>query len=212
MGGEGRPGVVVLATRNAGKVRELRTLLADLPLLVETLDDHPEVGRLPETGETFEENAASKAATVARATGLTALADDSGIEIDALGGAPGVHSATFLGPGASDADRCRWVLERMAGVEEEMRTARFRSVVAVASPDGRLSTFEGTCEGLIAMEPLGEGGFGYDPIFLVRTHGRTMAELSLDEKNEISHRARAVRSAVAHLRKAAGPPGGLPGA
>lgn len=200
----GGPRTLVLATRNPGKVRELRALLAGLPLLVETLDDHPEVGELPETGETFEENAISKAAAVAHATGLTALADDSGLEIDALGGSPGVHSATFLGPQASDVDRYRWVLERMQGVEEEMRTARYRAVVAVASPDGRVSTFEGTCCGRITPEPQGGGGFGYDPVFLVPEHGRTMAELSVEEKNRISHRAKALRSALAHLSTAAG--------
>lgn len=190
---------IVLATRNRGKIRELRTLLADMPVRVLTLDDYPAIPPLAETGETFEANAISKATTVARLTGRIALADDSGLEVDALGGAPGVNSATFLGPHATDADRCAWVLARMLGVEEERRSARFRAVVAVSTPDGTVSMFEGTCEGRIADAPRGTGGFGYDPIFYIPEHGRTMGELSLESKNAISHRSRALQAARAHL-------------
>ncbi len=195
---------IVLATRNRGKIRELRALLADLPVRVLTLDDYPAIPPLPETGETFEANATSKAATVARLTGRIALADDSGLEVDALGGAPGVHSATFLGPHATDADRNAWVLARMRGVEEEHREARFRAVVAVSTPDGAVRTFEGTCEGRIAGAPRGAGGFGYDPIFFVPEQGRTMGELPPEAKNAISHRARALWAARDHIASLVG--------
>jgi XTP/dITP diphosphohydrolase len=190
---------LVLATRNPGKVREFTAMLRDLPVAVLTLDDLPAVPLLDEPGETFEANAAAKAVAVARRTGMLALADDSGIEVDALGGAPGVHSATFLGPGATDADRNAWVLERLRDVPPERRGARYRAVVAVATPDGSVRTFEGRWEGRIADAPRGAGGFGYDPIFLLPELGRTAAELSLDEKNRRSHRARALAAARAYL-------------
>ncbi len=195
---------IVLATRNPGKLRELRALLEGLPVRVLTLDDYPGVPALPETADTFEGNARSKATAVALMTGRIALADDSGLEVDALGGAPGVHSATFLGEGATDADRIAWVLERMRGVEDDRRTARFRAVVAVSTPDGAVRTFEGICEGRIAAAPRGAGGFGYDPIFFLPAHGCTMGELPVESKNAISHRARALRAARAHLASLAG--------
>jgi XTP/dITP diphosphohydrolase len=189
------PPVVVLATRNPGKVRELSALLADLPLEVKSLLDFPDMPFLVEEGATYAENAIAKALTVSRATGQEALADDSGIEIDALDGAPGVHSSRWLGEDASDADRNTAVLERLRGVSPEARTARFRAVVAIAQPDGTVRTFEGVVEGRIAERPAGREGFGYDPIFLVQGEGRTMAELDSQIKNRISHRARAVRAA-----------------
>jgi len=190
---------IVLATRNRGKARELRALLAGLPVQVRPLDDFPSIQTVPESGETFEANAIAKAVTVLRLTGCTALADDSGIEIDALGGAPGVHSATFLGPAATDADRNTWVLERLRGVPEEARTARYRAVVAIATPDGTVRTFEGTCAGRIAEAPRGQDGFGYDPIFVVAADRLTMAELPPEVKNRISHRARALEAARPYL-------------
>jgi XTP/dITP diphosphohydrolase len=193
------PVVIVLATRNRGKLRELEALLAGLPVRIRTLDDYPEVPVLPETGRTFEANAVGKATTVARLTGQIALADDSGIEIDSLGGAPGVDSATFLGPAATDEDRNTWVLGKLRGMDEGLRAARYRAVVAVAEPGGVVRTFEGTCEGRIAVEPRGHYGFGYDPIFLVPAYGRTMAELPPDVKNRISHRAKALAAAREHL-------------
>ena len=196
-GGEQR--VIVLATRNRGKVRELEALLAGLPVRVRTLDDYPTVPILPETGDTFEANAKDKALTVARLTGCLALADDSGLEVDALGGAPGVHSATFLGGDATDLDRNDWVLGRLRGMEEGLRTARYRAVVAVATPDGAVTIYEGTCKGRIAERPRGDHGFGYDPIFFVPAYGRTMAELPPEIKNEISHRGRALAAARDHL-------------
>ncbi|MGH2452558.1 MAG: XTP/dITP diphosphatase [bacterium] len=196
--------VVVLATRNPGKVRELSALLADLPLEVKSLLDFPDMPSLVEEGATYAENAIAKALTVSRATGQEALADDSGIEIDALDGAPGVHSSRWLGEDASDADRNAAVLERLRGVSPDARTARFRAVVAIAQPDGTVRTFEGVVEGRIAERPAGREGFGYDPIFLVQGEGRTMAELGSQIKNRISHRARAVRAARSVLAALAG--------
>jgi XTP/dITP diphosphohydrolase len=190
---------IVLATRNRGKVREMQALLVGLPVRTRTLDDLPDVPILPETGDTFEANAKEKAELVVRLTGCISIADDSGIEIDALGGAPGVQSATFLGPSATDEDRNLWVLRKLRGVAGGLRTARYRAVIAVAAPDGSIRTFEGTCEGRIAEAPRGEGGFGYDPIFVVPAYGRTMAELPAEIKNQISHRAKAIASARGHL-------------
>lgn len=190
---------VVLATRNRGKVRELEALLEGLAVWVRTLDDYPHVPVLPEDGGTFEENAIGKAVSVARLTGEIALADDSGLEVDALGGAPGVASATFLGPAATDDDRNRWVLSRLRGLDAGLRTARYRAVIAVALPDGSVRTFEGTCEGRITEQPRGHHGFGYDPIFFVPAYGRTMAELPPEIKNRISHRALALAAARPYL-------------
>jgi XTP/dITP diphosphohydrolase len=193
--------VLVLATRNVGKARELRALLGGLDVDLRTLDQYPAVPPLPEPGETFVQNATSKAATVAGLTGEIALADDSGLDVDALGGAPGVHSATILGPDATDEDRYRWVLDRLQGVEDSGRGARFRAVVAVARPDGEVRTFEGTCEGRVASGPRGAHGFGYDPIFYLPEYGQTMAELAPETKNRISHRRRALDAALHYLRE-----------
>ncbi len=190
---------IALATRNQGKVREFQALLAGLAVDLRTLDEFPHVPLLPETGGSFAANATSKAATAARLTGLIALADDSGLEIDALGGAPGVNSATFLGPEATDEDRNAWVLDRLRGTPDDHRTARYRAVVAVATPDGAVRTFEGTCEGRIAGGPRGTEGFGYDPIFFIPACGRTMGELAPDVKNRVSHRAKALEAARGYL-------------
>jgi XTP/dITP diphosphohydrolase len=202
--------VIVLATRNRGKLRELEALLAEFPVRVRTLDAYPNVPTLPEIGDTFEANATSKARTVARLTGHIALADDSGLEVDMLGGSPGVNSATFLGPAATDEDRNTWVLGKLRGFEEGLRTARYRAVVAVASPDGTVRTFEGTCEGRIADRARGDEGFGYDPIFFVPAYGRTMSELTPEIKNQISHRARALAAARGYLVSLISPAGGPP--
>jgi len=190
---------IALATRNQGKVREFQALLAGLAVELRALDQFPHVPVLPETGDSFAANATSKATTVARLTGHIALADDSGLEIDALGGAPGVDSATFLGPKATDEDRNTWVLGRLRGMPEGLRTARYRAVVAVATPDGDARTFEGVCEGRIAEGPRGAEGFGYDPIFFVPAYGRTMGELTPDLKNRISHRAKVLEAARGYL-------------
>jgi XTP/dITP diphosphohydrolase len=201
---------IALATRNRGKVREVQALLAGLSVELRALDEFPGIPALPETGDSFAANATEKALTVARLTGCITLADDSGLEIDALGGAPGVESATFLGPAATDDDRNTWVLGRLRGIPEGLRTARYRAVVAVATPEGAVRTFEGTCEGRIADSPRGTEGFGYDPIFFIPAYGRTMGELPPEIKNRVSHRARALEAARGYLEavaKGGGPPG-----
>ncbi len=194
----------MVATRNEGKRAELVRLLAGLPFQVRSLRDYPDLPPVPEEGTTYEENAIRKATAVARATGEIALADDSGLEVDALGGEPGVHSARLLGESATDAARNAEILRRLVGVPWERRTARYRAVVAVALPDGRVYTFAGSCEGIIAHTPRGSGGFGYDPIFYVPSLGRTMAELSPEEKDRISHRGKAMAQARAFLQALAG--------
>ena len=188
---------LMLATTNPGKVREFKALLGQYELMqgltLLTPQDWP--GPLPEveeTGATFAENARLKAVTLAQATGLPALADDSGLCVDALGGEPGLHSARWAGAGVSDKERNARLLERLAGVPAEERTARYVCVVSLALPDGRSTEAEGICEGVILEMPHGSNGFGYDPLFLVPELGRTMAELAETEKNQVSHRAQAV--------------------
>lgn len=184
---------LLIATNNRGKVREYQELLAGLPLEITFPAEEGYWLEVEESGETFEENACLKARAFARHSGLLTLADDSGLEVDALGGAPGVYSARYAGPGASDADRYRKLLADLAEVPEDQRSARFRCVIAVARPDGRVETAAGACEGQIGFEPRGDYGFGYDPVFIVAGQGgKTMAELAPDVKNRISHRARAV--------------------
>jgi len=187
---------LLVATNNPGKIREYRELLARLPASVTFPAEEGLALDVSENGPTFEENARIKALAYVQASGLLTLADDSGLEVDALGGAPGVHSARYAGPEASDADRVRKLLAAMADVPAGMRGARFRCVVAVARPGGPVLTAEGTCEGEIGMAPRGSHGFGYDPIFVVRGYGgQTMAELPPGLKNRISHRARAMAAA-----------------
>jgi XTP/dITP diphosphohydrolase len=183
------PRRLLLATRNPGKLAELRTLLADLPIEVAVADSAPEVA---ETGATFSENALLKARAVAAWSGEWALADDSGLEVDALGGRPGVFSNRYAGPDASDADRNARLLAEMEGVPEAARTARFRCVAALAAPDGRAWTREGECRGRIARALRGTHGFGYDPLFLLPDRDLTMAELTPEEKSRVSHRGRAL--------------------
>jgi XTP/dITP diphosphohydrolase len=190
---------LVLATRNPDKVREITAIYAHLDLDLHTLREWPAVGELPEDAGTYAGNAASKAAAVAAATGLIALADDSGIEIDALGGRPGVHSRRFLGEAATDAERNARVLALLERVPDAQRTARYRAAVAIARPGGDVRIFEGACEGRIAPQARGGGGFGYDPVFLLPREGRTMAELPPEVKNRLSHRARALRAAEPYL-------------
>lgn len=197
---------LVLATRNAGKLAELRAALAGLdpPLELLSLDDFPDADTVEETGATLEENARLKALSALQATGLPSLADDTGLHVDALGGEPGVHSARYAGPdGDSAANRAK-LLAALEGVPAARRGARFRCVLALASPGPSPGTVEcdfvdGIAEGAIAEAPLGSGGFGYDAIFLVGNDGRTMAELSSDEKNLVSHRGRAVRALRAFI-------------
>jgi XTP/dITP diphosphohydrolase len=184
----------VVATRNRGKLREIVPLLAGLPFTLHTIDELAPDAELREDGDTFEANALAKARQAARATGLPAIADDSGLEVDALAGAPGVHSARYAGLPCDDARNNAKLLEALLGVPAPRR-ARFRCVAAFVDPAGGDELARGgACEGEILAEPRGELGFGYDPLFLVPARGRTMAELPLDEKNRLSHRAAAFRA------------------
>jgi len=186
---------LLIATNNPGKVREYKDLLRNLPVAVEITYPVQEglALEVEESGETFEENARLKALAFAQASGLLTLADDSGLEVDALDGRPGVRSARFAGPGASDVDRYQKLLSELANVPASQRSARFRCVVALAQPDGTVHTADGICEGEIGFDPRGEHGFGYDPVFVVAgSGGQTMAELSPETKNRISHRGRAL--------------------
>ncbi len=185
---------ILIATRNPGKLREFAALLADLPVEWLTLDDAGITAEVEERGATFEENARLKAAGYARESGLWTLAEDSGLEVDALNGEPGVFSARYGGPGLDDTDRYRLLLRNLEDVPTEERTARYRSVIAVATPQGEIVTADGVREGLIAHEPRGSHGFGYDPIFWLPGYRMTMAELAPEAKNEISHRALSVKA------------------
>jgi len=196
------PRTLVIGTRNAGKVREIAAILAPLPVDLVPLDALGDIPPVPETGETLEANARAKALGYARATGQWALADDSGLMVDALGGAPGVRSARFGGEEADDAANNAALLRALAGHPSETWTARFRCVAALATPDRVLAVTEGTCEGVITDRPAGTNGFGYDPHFYLPDCGRTMAQLPAEEKNRISHRARALsamKDRLAHL-------------
>jgi XTP/dITP diphosphohydrolase len=185
---------ILVATRNPGKLREYAHLLADLPVEWLTLDQAGITLEVEETGDSFLTNARLKAAAYARAGGLLTLADDSGLEVDALGGAPGVNSARYAGPGASDRERYELLLSKLKGVPQAQRSARFVCVVAIAMPHGAIRTTRGEVRGRIIDQPRGEHGFGYDPVFWLEERGCTMAELPPDEKNKISHRARALRA------------------
>ena len=186
---------LLIATHNQGKLREYRALLADLPLKVVNLDEAGVDFDVDETGTTFAENALLKARAYAAATGLLTWADDSGLEVDALDGAPGVYSARYAGPDATDEDRYRKLLHTLAAQPDAPRTARFRCVVALVTPDGAAYTTDGVCPGVIIDEPRGSHGFGYDPVFLLPDLGQTMAELPPATKNRISHRGRAAAAA-----------------
>ena len=188
---------VVVATTNAGKFAEIRAALRDLDLRLAPLTAFPQVGELPETGDSFEANALQKARACREATGLPVMADDSGLEIDFLDGRPGVHSSRFAGDNASDEERNRLVLDMMRDAGPGQRTARFRCVIALVGLCDEPIIVEGVCDGQIATAPRGEHGFGYDPIFLLPDRGVTMAELPREQKNLISHRG----NALSELRK-----------
>jgi XTP/dITP diphosphohydrolase len=186
-----------MATRNPGKIRELQALLQDSGVTLLSLADFPQLPEIPEAGTTFAENAAAKAMTVARRTGHAALADDSGLMVDALKGAPGVFSARYAQDRTSpappqDADNWQKLLDELKGVPWDERGARFVCELALATPDGRLLKARGECAGIIALEPRGNTGFGYDPVFWVPEHSATMAQLGPEIKNRISHRAKAL--------------------
>lgn len=193
---------LLIATRNPGKVAEFADIMNDLKVDWLSLADLGITQEVAETGSTFTENAILKARAYAAAAGVLTLADDSGLEVDALGGAPGVQTARFGGPGLSHEARFRLLLARMADVPEEQRTARFRCVIALATGAGEvLATAEGVCEGHIAKEPAGSYGFGYDPIFVVAEKGVTMAQLPPEIKHPLSHRGRAIQALAPQLKQ-----------
>ncbi|OQW34033.1 MAG: non-canonical purine NTP pyrophosphatase [Nitrospira sp. SG-bin1] len=191
---------ILLATRNSDKVRELTALLGDLKIRIRTLAEFPTAPEIEEDGMTCEANALKKAREIAFATGLPAVADDTGLEVDALGGRPGVFAARYAGEGATYEDNCRKLLKELDGVPSGKRTARFITVAALAMPEGQCRISTGTLTGAIAETCAGSRGFGYDPVFFVPELGRTLAELTTEEKNRISHRAKAFRSMADILR------------
>ena len=182
---------IVLATRNRHKGEELMALLGDLGITIRTLADFPDAPDVDEDGATCAANAIKKAVEIARAIGMTAVADDTGLEVDALGGRPGPFAARYAGEGATYEDNCRKLLQELSGVPRERRTARFVTVAAIASPGGDARTTQGILEGLITETCVGDRGFGYDPVFFVPGLGKTLAELMPEEKNRVSHRAKA---------------------
>ena len=192
---------LLIATHNKGKLRELTELLGDVPYELVSLDDLGIHHDVEEAGSTFEENAVLKAETYCELTGIKTLADDSGLEVDALGGEPGVRSARYAGSDATDAERVEFLLGKLDGKDPDTWSARFRCVIAIAEPGRPTSLHPGSCEGRVVSEPRGANGFGYDPIFLFPDIGLTMAELSDDRKNRVSHRAKAARNAARSLRE-----------
>ncbi len=182
---------VVLATRNPDKRAELAALLGDLGIKIRTLADFPDAPEVVEDGDTCRANAVKKAIAIARHTGLPAVADDTGLEVEALGGRPGVHAARYAGESATYEDNWRKLMRALEGVPRQRRRARFITVAAVATPPDKVEVAEGMLDGVIAEAPAGAQGFGYDPIFFVPQLGKTLAELAPGEKNRISHRARA---------------------
>ncbi len=195
---------LLLATNNKGKIREYKSLLKGIPYEIVTLAGQGITTEVNEVGGSFEENAKLKASTLAAQSGLLSLADDSGLEVDALGGEPGSLSHRYAGEGATDADRINYLLLRLKDVSDKERTARFRCVIAIATPDGNVELCTGECRGLITTAPRGKQGFGYDPIFYLPELGKTMAELTLEEKNRVSHRAKAAAKAKELLINMAG--------
>ncbi len=192
---------ILLATGNPGKVKEFKDLLSDMPFHIYCLKDLDENFQVIEDGMTFSENAVKKAVQAAKQFQMLSVADDSGLEVDALGGEPGVYSARYAGPEADDEANNDKLLANLAGVPDAQRTARFRCSIAVADPQGNVQTADGVCEGRIGYERRGQNGFGYDPLFYVPEFDQTFAELCLDIKNTISHRARAFQQAKEILRK-----------
>ncbi|WP_026671533.1 XTP/dITP diphosphatase [Alkalihalobacterium bogoriense] len=183
---------LIIATKNKGKLKEFESMLTPLGFSVTSLLDYPDIPDVEETGLTFAENAFLKAMTVARHFQKPVIADDSGLCVDALSGQPGVHSARYAGVEKNDAKNNEKLIHDLKHVKEEERTARFHCALVLAYPDGKEEVFEGTCEGVITTEPKGSNGFGYDPLLLIPSKGKTMAELTMEEKNEISHRKKAL--------------------
>jgi XTP/dITP diphosphohydrolase len=190
---------LLIATRNRGKLKEIQQLLKGRDIVVKGLEAYDGLPEVVEDGDTFEANARKKAATMARLTGRMALADDSGLKVRALGGKPGIFSARYAGEKATDADNNRKLLNDMEDVPVGQRQAAFHCVMALCSPSGDCRLFEGRLDGEILLQPRGEGGFGYDPLFMVPSYGCALAELPLDVKNRISHRGLALKKLIDHL-------------
>ena len=184
------PTILVIATRNKGKTLEIKELLKGFPVEIKNLDDFGPIPHLKEDGDTFDENAYKKASFAARILGLPALADDSGLTVEALDGAPGIHSARYAGENATDEQRYLQLLDEMEG--KSNRKAAFECVISIAVPTGPALTYEARCEGLITTEPAGSNGFGYDPVFFYPPYNKTFAQITLEEKNRISHRGKAL--------------------
>lgn len=197
---------LVLATHNRDKVREIVRILGDLPVRYRTADEWPDIPEVDEDRDTFEGNAAKKAVTLAWGTGLLALADDTGLVVPALGGEPGVYSSRYAGEDVTYEENWRKLLARMEDLPDGARGAHFLCVAVLASPEGVVGTAEGRCDGVILRAPRGEGGFGYDPVFLHPPTGKTFAELPLEEKNRVSHRALAMERIKSVLVEAIGTP------
>ena len=190
---------ILLATNNLGKVREMKNILSDLDIEVFSLKDKDISIEVLEDGTTFEENSMKKAYEVCKVSNMICVADDSGLEVDYLNGAPGVYSARYGGENISDADRYKILLKELEQVEQEKRTARFVSVISIVYPNGEKYSVRGECEGLITAEAKGEGGFGYDPVFYSVDLNKTFGEATADEKNKVSHRARALELLKTYL-------------
>ncbi len=182
----------ILATKNRGKIREFKELFSDMGMDFLSLNDVEAPPEIVEDGDSFFENAFKKAKTISVHYGIIAISDDSGLEVDALNGRPGIYSARFAGEGASDEENYLKLLRELEGIEDEKRTARFRCVMVAYRPDGKWVKAEGSLEGMITRKPRGTKGFGYDPVFFVPSLGKTLAEIPVEEKNKISHRARAL--------------------
>ena len=193
------PNILVIATGNPGKADEIRDLLADFPIEIKSLEDFGPIPPVIEDGLTFDENAYKKASFTARVLGLPALADDSGLSVEALDGAPGVFSARYAGENATDEQRRQKLLDEMRG--KKNRKAVFECVISIAVPDGPALTYEARCEGLVTEEPLGENGFGYDPVFYYPPLNKTFAQLTREEKSHVSHRGLALRELQAEFDK-----------
>jgi XTP/dITP diphosphohydrolase len=184
---------LIVATRNKGKIREIREALKGLSLQIYALNDFPDVPEIEEDGKSFAENVLKKARFYSKYFGKLTIADDSGLEVEWLKGLPGIYSARYAGKGASARENNQKLLREMEGISLSKRGARFKCVMAMVSPDGREEIAEGSCKGRIGFEEKGRRGFGYDPFFILPKYGKTMAELSLEEKNKISHRGKALR-------------------
>jgi XTP/dITP diphosphohydrolase len=191
--------VIVLATKNEGKVKEFQELLKDFPVEIKNLNDFGPVPEVEEDGATFDDNAYKKASFTAKVLGLPAIADDSGLVVEALGGAPGVKSARYAGDNATDKENINKLLREMDGKSE--RGAAFECVISIAVPSGPALTYEGRCEGKISTKPKGASGFGYDPVFYYPEYDKTFAEISSAEKNRVSHRGKALGEVIAEFDK-----------